>query len=362
MLLYQIAITLIPHIGDINGKRLIAQCGSVDAIFKEKKSSLLKINGIGKTIADAICDKKYLNRAEEEIKFIEKYKITPLYYFDDCYPEHLKDCIDAPIMLYFKGNIDFNNRKILSIVGTRKATGYGKMFCNQLVKDMAELDVLVVSGLAYGIDICAHKSAMEYNLPTVAVLAHGLDIIYPSVHRNIAEKMLSHGGLLTDYISKTTPEKENFPSRNRIIAGIADATVIIEARKPGGALITAEIANSYNRDVFAVPGKTNDISSVGCNYLIKSNKAALIESAKDVKYIMGWNEDKKTQKKKEALLKNLPPEEASIVAILKEHGKTGIDWLCEQSGHNVSKLAALLLNLEFEGIVRSLPGKMYSLA
>ena len=365
MLKYQIAITLIPGIGDVNAKRIIAYCGSVDAVFKEKKQKLQKIPGIGPVLTESILQNREvaLSQAEEEIKFIEKHKINTFFYLDPDDPFGLKDCLDSPVMLYYKGNADLNNDKIISIVGTRNATDYGKEVCKNIIQGLADLQVLVVSGLAYGVDICAHKAALENNLSTVAVLAHGLDRIYPAVHKPVAKQMVeTNGGLLTDFRSKTNPDRENFPSRNRIVAGLAPVTLVIESAKRGGALITAEIANSYNKDIFAIPGQVGDIYSEGCNYLIKNNKAALVESADDIKQLMGWQTDDKKQKSKQKeLFVNLSPDEEKLVTILKEHGESSVDFLCNQLQLSMSKVASILLNLEFENIVKNLPGKLYKL-
>ncbi|HOY30696.1 MAG TPA: DNA-processing protein DprA [Bacteroidales bacterium] len=364
MLLFQIAVTLIPGIGDITGKKLIAYCGDVEAVFKEKKQHLMRIPGIRETLAGSIISHRNdaLRRAEKEISFIEKYKIGSFFFTDDLYPHRLKNCVDSPMMLYHKGNTELNKSKIVSIVGTRSATEYGKECCKSIVEGLAESDVLIVSGLAHGIDACAHREALKNGLPTLGVLAHGLDRIYPAVHRNLAQKMIDKGGLITDYISETNPDRENFPKRNRIIAGLSDATIIIEAAKKGGALITADIANSYNRDVFAVPGKITDTFSEGCNHFIKTNKAALIQSAADIKYLMGWD----TKKQKDTVVQrklfvNLSPEEDAIVKLLEKNIQLSIDTICLELQTTTSHVAAALLNLEFEGIVKTLPGKMYSL-
>jgi DNA processing protein len=281
---------------------------------------------------------------------------------DDDYPNRLKHCIDGPLMLYSLGNADLNKQKIVAVVGTRRATEYGKEMTNYLIKELADLDVMIVSGLAYGIDSYAHKAALQFNLPTVGVLAHGLDRIYPLANKQLAEKMQSNGGLVTDFVSNTNPDRENFPKRNRIIAGLADAIIVVEAARKGGALITADIANSYNRDVFAVPGKIGDAYSAGCNYYIRTNRAALIESAKDIVYIMGWEEKKEKNKSlQKKLFIEFTDDERVIVDMLEKNGDSGIDFLCINSEMSSSKVASALLNLEFNGLVKSLPGKRYQL-
>lgn len=359
MLKYQIGITLIPGVGDVNGKKLISYCGSAEAVFKEKKKALLKIPGIGELTVNSIVSQNVLERAEEEVAFIEKYRIKTFFFNDKDYPKRLKHCIDSPIMLYYKGNADLNSDKIISLVGTRRATEYGKEICSKIIEELSHLKVIVVSGLAYGIDAKAHQAALQFGLETVGVLAHGLDRIYPYAHKSMAEKMINSGGLLTDFLSKTSPDRENFPKRNRIIAGISDALVVVESAIKGGALITANIANSYNRDVFAFPGKITDKFSEGCNYLIKTNKAALIQSAKDIEYIMLWEEKSKTSTFQHKLFEELSPEEDMIIKILQEKGEVSVDYIVLQSQLSNSKIAAILLNLEFKGMVKSLPGKMY---
>ena len=362
MLQYQIGITLLPGIGDVIGKKLIAYCGGVEAVFKQKKNALEKVPNVGKKLVDSILSQNVLGRAEEEMAFLEKHNILPLFYLDKKYPARLKNCADSPMMLYFLGNADLNVPKIVSVVGTRSATDYGKMMCDKIIEGLAPYDVLVVSGLAYGIDTNSHRGALENKLKTVAVLGHGLDKIYPYANKSLAQKMVDRGGLLTDYMSKTNPDRENFPKRNRIIAGISDATIVIEAGKKGGALITAEIANSYNRDVFSVPGRIGDAFSEGCNFLIKTNKAALIQSADDVAYIMGWELPGVVKKSRQhELFVVLTEDEEKVVKVLRENDLPGIDKIVQQTGLTTSKVAAALLNLEFQGLLRALPGKVYKL-
>lgn len=359
---YKIALTLIPSIGDILAKKLLSYCGSAEAVFAEKKSALEKIPGIGSAYANAVIAQCVFDRAEEEIEFIKKNDITPIFYLDSNYPKRLMYCEDSPVMLYLKGNVDLNSEKIISIVGTRESTDYGKDLCEKLIADLASYNPLIVSGLAYGIDICAHKSAMDNGLQTIGVFAHGLDKVYPAIHKSIAEKMVNNGGLLSDFTSKTKPDRENFPRRNRIVAGIADATIVVESKKDGGSLITAEIANGYNRDVFAFPGKVGDVTSEGCNNIIKQNKAALIQSAADIIYIMGWEQIKKrTAPQQKKLFIELNPEEEILVNLLKEKNTVNVDDLCLLAKMPMSKVSSLLLTLEFSGIIKSLPGKMYRL-
>jgi DNA processing protein len=330
-------------------------------VFSEKKAALEKIPGIGEANAKAVLTQKVFERVDQEIKFIEKNKITPLFYLDKEYPKRLTHCEDSPVLLYFKGKANLNSEKIISIIGTREATDYGKQLCEKLIADLAPYNPIIVSGLAYGIDICAHKAAMDNNLTTVCGLGHGLDKIYPAVHRTYAEKMLENGGWLSDFTSGTTPDRENFPRRNRIVAGMSDATIVVESKIGGGSLITADIANSYNRDVFAFPGRVNDECSVGCNNLIKQNKAALIQSAADIIYIMGWEQKVKNAPIQKQLFVELKPEEEILVNLLKEKESVNVDDICLFAKMPMSKVSSLLLTLEFSGIVKSLPGKRYRL-
>jgi DNA processing protein len=359
---YKIALTLIPQIGDILAKKLLAYCGNAEQIFKEKKSTLEKIPGIGAAYAQAVINHSIFDRAEEEIRFITENKIQPVFYSDPAYPKRLTYCEDSPILLYFKGQTNLNAEKIISIVGTRDATSYGKEMCEKLISELAAHQVLIVSGLAHGIDTYAHRSAMEHQLSTVCVLAHGLDKIYPSVNKSIASKMLEYGGWLSDFTSKVIPDKENFPRRNRIVAGISDATIVIESKAKGGSLITAEIANSYNRDVFAFPGRVDDACSAGCNNLIRQHKAALIQSAADVVYLLGWEKVQQTNAPvQKQLFLELKPNEELLVNLLREKNQLAIDDLCLLSKLSMSTVSALLLTLEFSGIIKSLPGKIYRL-
>ncbi len=361
-LLYQIALTLVPNIGDVHAKALINIYGDAQSIFKARKKELDNMEGIGTVRARSIKDFTDFSSSEEEIKFIEKYKITPLFITDENYPKRLLNCYDSPALLYYRGNADLNGSKIVSIVGTRNNSDYGKMVCEKLIEDLQSENILVVSGLAFGIDTIAHKAALKNNLQTVAVLAHGLDRIYPQQNKSLAKQITEQGGLLTDFISNTTPDKQNFPKRNRIVAGLCDAVIVIESGKKGGSLITAELGNSYNKDVFAIPGRTNDSKSEGCNYLIKNNKAALINSADDFLEMMNWKSTPKpSAKKQRELFIELLPDEKIVVDILQQQDSIQIDELYFKSGLSSSAVATALLMLEMQGVVASLPGKVYKL-
>ena len=362
LLSYQIALTQIQGVGPILAKKLVAYVGSVEGIFSEKKRNLIKISGVGDYVAEQIIKQNVLPRAEKEIEFIKKFKIKPIFYLDKDYPERLSHCSDSPVMLFMMGETDLNTKKIISIVGTRSATQYGKDLCNDLVTQIADRkhDVLIVSGLAYGIDVTAHKAALTNNLQTVAVLGHGLDIMYPATHKAVAKNIMKQGALLTEFLSNSDFLKQNFVKRNRIVAGMSDATIVVESSEKGGALITAEIANSYNRDVFAFPGRIDSKYSLGCNKLIKTNKAALIESVSDLEYILGWDSKKKKDTIQFAIpIAQMSDDENKIYSALKSEGPQNIDILSVKTNMPVNALSVLLLNLEFSGLVKSSPGKMY---
>ncbi len=360
-LLYQIALTLVPNIGDVHAKALVNIYGDAHAIFKAKKKDLEAIEGIGTVRANSIKAFNDFTSSEAEIKFIEKYKIAPLFLTDKNYPQRLLNCYDSPVILYYRGNADLNTSKIISIVGTRNSSEYGKAVTEKLIDHLTQQNILVVSGLAFGIDTIAHKAALKNNLQTVGVLAHGLDRIYPTQNKTLAKQMTEQGGLLTDFISNTNPDKQNFPKRNRIVAGMCDALIVIESGKKGGSLITAELANGYNKDVFAIPGKVTDIKSEGCNYLIKQNKASLITGADDLMEIMNWAPKEKKQKQQRELFIELTPDEKIIVDILQQRENIQIDELYFKSGLSSSAAAAALLMLEMQNVVASLPGKVYKL-
>ena len=360
-LYYQIALTFIPSVGDIIAKSLLSYCGSPEKVFSTPKSKLLKIPDVGEKTAAAILNKSFFDRVDEEIKFIEKYNIQSLFFTDENYPKRLRECSDSPIMLYYKGNADLNLSKIISIVGTRNATEYGKYFIKKIIEDLANQNVLIISGLAYGIDTHVHKSSVEWNLKTVGVLGHGLHTIYPNQNKSLAKQMLINGGLLTEFSSQHTVLPSNFPRRNRIVAGMCDALVVVESALKGGAIITANIANSYNKDVFALPGNYDSKYSVGCNFLIKTHKASIIESATDLLNIMGWNSSKAISKKQRELFIQLTPIESNLVACLKDSEPLSIDVLINKNKSSIGEIASALLELEFKGVVQSLPGKRYKL-
>lgn len=360
-LIYKVALTFIKNVGHVTAKNLLGHFGSAEAIFKASKPQLMEVAGIGEITADQIMSTEPLRRATEQLQFISKHNIQVLFFLDDNFPRRLRDCFDAPILLYYKGTADLNHPRILSIVGTRKATPYGKLLCKQLAEALKPYDVLVVSGLAYGIDVAAHQESLDAGIATVGVLGHGLDRLYPHMHKQIAHRMLKHGGLLTEFPLNTIPDKENFPKRNRIIAGLADATIVVEATAKGGALITAEIANSYNRDVFAFPGRTIDEYSQGCNFLIKTNRAGLLNQAKDLLYYLGWDDKPAPQTDIQLRLPvGLNEDELRIVNTLLE-APAMVDEIAMKTNMLQSRLAIHLLSLEIQGVLTVLPGKVYRL-
>ena len=359
-----LSLHFIPGIGDFLVKQLVSYCGSASAVFDLPKGKLLKIPGVGESTVAALKSSDPFRLAEEELRKAEKSDTQILFYIDKAYPHRLKHFDDCPSLLYVKGKVNLNSSKTVGIVGTRQATTYGKEIVESLVKDLVPHQPIIISGLAYGIDIHAHKQALKNNLPTIGVMGSGMDTIYPALHKETASKMLDHGGLVTENPFGAKPDAHNFPARNRIIAGLSDALIVVEAAAKGGALITAEIANNYNKDVFAVPGDIGKTYSEGCNKLIKINKAHLLTGVKDIEYIMNWTPENELKKSTaEQLDLNLfDQNELVVIEILKENKSPMlIDEISRKTSLSPSTLASLLLNLEFKNVVRSLPGKMYKL-
>ena len=359
-LLYVLALQNVARIGDITAKKLINNCGSAEGVFKEKKSNLLKIDGIGTTTISDVFSTYHFEEAEKELKYIKDNDIKCLYFMDENYPEKLKHCIDGPILLFQSGEINLKKQRIISIVGTRKITTYGTAFCEQLVEQLAPFNPVIVSGFAYGTDITAQKAALKHNLQTVGCLAHGLNQIYPKVHKKYVADIEKHGGFLTEFWSTSNPDRENFLKRNRIIAGLSEATIVIESAEKGGSLVTADIANSYNRDVFAVPGRTTDSQSVGCNNLIKYQKAQMLTNPMDIPYILNWQlEDNKKPAIQKQLFVELEVDEKAIYNYLKDNSKQQLDTIALECEMPIFKVASLLLNMELKGVIRPLPGKLF---
>ena len=359
-LLYTLALQRVPNLGDTSAKKLLHHVGSAEGIFKQKKQNLLKIEGIGRFRLKDLNEKALLDEAEEELFFIEKHKVSYRYFKDDNYPDRLKHCLDGPILLFQKGNIDLQHKKLISIVGTRKVTSYGADFCQKIIEELAPLNPVIISGFAYGIDVEAHKAAINNGLQTIACLAHGLEQVYPKVHKKYVEKVKAHGGFITEFWSTDLFERTNFLKRNRIIAGLSQATIVIESAEKGGSLVTADIANSYNREVFAVPGRSSDPQSQGCNNLIKSQQAHLLTSAADLIYMLGWEIEEKILKPQQTkLFVELTEDEKVIYKYLKANDKEMLDTIALSCKMPTFKVAGILLNLELKGAVRPLPGKLF---
>ena len=360
-LLYKIALTLIPNVGPRTAKQLIAYCGGVEAVFKTSKRQLLKIPRIGPKLIENININNVLDKARQELDYICKHNIKPLFFLDETYPSRLKHINDSPLMLYFKGNANLNQERTVAIIGTRSPTQKGIWACQEIIKQFQPYSPVIISGLAYGIDITAHKKSLTEHIPTIGVVGHGLNTIYPHRHKSVAEKMIENGGILSEYPSYTLPDGRHFPMRNRIIAGLADAVLVIETAEKGGSIITANLANSYHKDVFALPGNIFNKYSKGCNLLIKHHKASLFEHAEDVAQMMNWEIKKSRKNIQKELFVDLNEEEKNIVDLLRKHVEIDIDGLSHLARKKTSQLASLLLNLEFKGILKPLPGKRYVL-
>jgi DNA processing protein len=361
-LLYQLALALVPNIGDVHMKILVQVFGDASSVFRASQAELEKIEGIGTVRARSIRNFDSFQLAENELRFIEKHEIKTLFLTDPAYPKRLLHCYDSPTILFYKGDADLNASRFLGIVGTRNNTEYGRHFTEKLVKELAGNNITVVSGLALGIDALAHRSALRHGMPTIGVVGHGLDIIYPHENHQLAREMVQQGGgILSEFFSGTQPDKHNFPLRNRIVAGLCDATIIVETDVKGGSMITAKLADAYNRDVFATPGRITDKKSSGCNHLIRHNKAQLLTGAQDLLDVMGWSEKKPAVKKQRELFIELTPEEKRVIQLLQEKESVHIDEINLLSGLSSSSVAAAILNLEIQGLVSSLPGKMYRL-
>jgi DNA processing protein len=350
----------IPNIGDITAKKLIARCGSPSAVFSDKMHQLLRIDGIGSHTLSELHHKKYHEAAQRELDRIEQQNLNCFYFEEPGYPAHLKHCIDGPIALFSRGAVRLEGRKIISVVGTRNITPYGREFCERFVEDIAPLDPIIVSGFAYGVDICVQKAALDHNLQTIGCLAHGFQQLYPPAHYKYVADVVKNGGFLTEFWWDTSPDRENFLKRNRIIAGISEATVVVESAEKGGSLVTADLAAGYHRDVFAVPGRATDAFSVGCNRLIQHHKAQLITSAADLVYMLGWDlEVRQTPAVQKKLFVELEPPEEAIYSYLQENGRKLLDTIAIECRLPVSMVASILLAMEMKGVVRPLPGKLF---
>ncbi len=360
-LFHKIALTKIPNIGPILTRNLLNHFQSANHIFEASQKELIKVPGISLNLAKLIKSKKTFAEAEQELVYLDQNNIRCIFFQDEDYPERLKHNHAAPAILYAKGNFNLNHPRNVAIVGTRKYSPIGKQNTEALVKGLKKYDVQILSGLAYGIDFLAHSSSLDHNIPTIGVLGHGLSLIYPFDHKKIANEMLENGGLLTEFSFKTGINKDQFPMRNRIVAGLCDALIVVESAVKGGSIITAEYANSYNKDVFAIPGRIQDKSAGGCNRLIKINKAHLLEKPEDIGYIMGWDNQKKNLPHQQSLFVDLSDLDQKIIESIKKYGESSFDRLSYETEIQNSELASILLNLEFKGIIKSLPGKRFIL-
>jgi DNA processing protein len=356
--LFQIALTKIPLVGPKVAKTLIAYCGGVEAVFNEKKAHLLKIPNIGQAIVESILSANAELLAAADVGYLKEQGIKTCFYLDEVYPNRLKVNDDAPCLLYYKGLANWNQDRTVGIVGTRKPSPYGELKCQSLIEELKTMNVHVFSGMAHGIDSIAHQACIDQHVPTSAVMGTGPDVIYPATNRKLSKRICEVGSLITEYPVKSRVDPENFPQRNRLIAGLSDVIIVVESAEKGGSLITAEFANAYNKDVFAYPGRTIDKTSAGCNKLIKSNKAHLIESAADIAYIMRWDESR-PRKIQASLFIDLNHQEEQLVNLLKQHEHIHIDMILAYLNMPLSEISSYLLQLEFKGLVKSLPGKRY---
>ncbi|MTH17885.1 DNA-processing protein DprA [Flavobacterium sp. LC2016-01] len=358
-LFYLLALLKVDGVGDIMAKKLLAHCGNAEAVFKAKSVQIAGIDGIGSVLLKNLKDKTVFEKANQELEFIKSDGINVSYFQDINYPDRLKHCIDSPVLIFTSGNIDLKNKKLISIVGTRQVTSYGIDFCKKLIEDLVPLDPVIVSGFAYGVDIVAHQLAMENGLQTIGVLAHGLNQIYPKTHKKYIAKMEENGGFITEFWSSSNPDKEKFVRRNRIVAGMTEATIVIESADKGGSLITANLANDYNREVFAVPGRVTDRYSQGCNDLIKTQKANVLTGAADLIYVLNWDLEKKPKTIQKQLFIDLEPDEQKIYDFLQKNGKELLDSIALECNFPIFKISGMLLNMELKGVIRPLPGKMF---
>lgn len=358
-LLYKIALIKTTGIGAVTARTLLSYCGSAQGVFEATKKELLKIPSIGEITTKAILEKTAFSEAEKELHFIEKNDIKALFYTDKAFPQRLRHYNDCPFLLFYKGNADLNYPRTVGIIGTRDATPQGKAICEEIVEGLQPYGVHIISGLAYGIDVTAHRKSVALQIPNIGVLGNGMNRLYPAEHSSIAMKMIECGGILTEYTSDTKSKAEHFPMRNRIVAALSDALIVVETAAKGGSMITADLAFGYNKDVFAVPGRLKDKYSEGCNALIKTEKARLIESAKDVAYIMRWEQMDAQKVIQHQLFLDLTTEEDVVFQLIKQHENISIDELSFKSKYPPSELATLLLTLEFKGAICSLPGKRY---
>jgi len=359
---YQLALSRVESVGVRSARKLISHFGSAREVFFLSTRDLLQVQGMRLAQAQSIKGFNEYENVEKELNFASKNNIRALSFQDPDYPKRLTHCFDAPVVLFKKGNADLNAQRMVSVVGTRNITDYGRSVTRDLIKSFLPYNISVVSGLARGVDVEAHSTCLEFGLPTIGVLGHGLDRIYPVGNTKEARRIAREGALLTEFFTGTLPDRENFPKRNRIVAGMTDATIVIESGFTGGSIITADLANSYNRDVFAVPGGIYSERSSGCNRLIKTNRAALLESVKDLEHIMGWKAQEEKHAVQRKIFVDLNSEEEQLINFLNEKGKQQIDDISLETKLPMSTVMVHLLNLEMNGLIRAHPGKVYELA
>jgi len=358
---HKIALTLLQGIGPVKAKDLLQSLDSLEELFSLSINAIIKKTGANKSILQKMGREKALEKAFSVAEHLLKNNVSHYYFEDENYPRRLLQCVDAPLLLYGQGNFDLNNSKIVSIVGTRNATSYGRRLCDELIQSFIDKNILVVSGLAEGIDAHVHKRCVELNIPTIGVLGHGFDRIYPAQNKSLAESMKKNGGLLTEFIPGTNPDRENFPKRNRIVAGMCDATIVVESKIKGGSLITANLSNDYNRDVFAYPGSIHKETSQGCNRLIADQKAHLLQSPEDFLTMMNWDVDEKKKSVQKTMFLDLSEIQTKITSLISEYQSLQIDILSLKTELPISQLNNELFHLEMNGIIQSLPGKKYSM-
>ncbi len=356
---YLIALTKVSGVGAITAKLLTAYCGSTEAVFKESPKALKAIPGIGDVVIRGLSEAEPEALFETEYHFIHEHDIQVIPYWEEQYPFRLKPLADSPLLLFSKGNPELNQRRILSVVGTRKCTHYGRRMTESIIKGLKSYDVMIVSGLAYGIDAEAHQAALASDMSTVAVVAHGLDTLYPAIHRKMAEKISEQGGVITEFPSGVLPQKERFPMRNRIIAGLCDVLLVVETAKSGGSMISVQYATDYDRQVVALPGRVEDPMSAGTNYLIAKEIAQLIRSSEDIARAMHWPSQKKGTGTQIELFPQLSMDEKEVYDIMTRGEEIPMEQLLEQSTFSLGKLASVLLQLEMKGVIGSCPGTRY---
>jgi DNA processing protein len=360
---FQIALTMAPKVGAKTAKILASYCGGAEGVFRASRREMLKIPGIGPAALEGLQTPGLLEQAEAEIEWMQRNGVLGLFYTDPRYPFRLKQHADCPAMLYVRTSdvALLNANRILAVIGTRSPTDYGRSMCDEFVEGMTSFGVVVVSGLAFGIDATAHRKANSLGIPNLGVMGHGLGTIYPREHEHLAHKMVENGGLISEYPHHIGPQRDHFPMRNRIIAGMADAILVIESALSGGSIITAELGNQYDRDVFAIPGRVKDFKSGGCNQLIRLHKAGMVGAPADLAEHMNWTTGDGKKAVQTSLFEELAPEARAIIDRIRNQPEIDIDALFQDTTMSPGRMASILLDMEFRGLVRTLPGKRYVL-